>query len=344
MAVVFPVLFLWGCGAASQVAGPPQLPQIPPPQSAPPVPEQSGSVTIAPAYAALGPGQAIKFTAASSSGGSISWLVNEIPGGNSSVGTVDANGNYTAPAVPLSTNVVVKAVLSASPVANYATATLAVIVAGQLTPTANPQVVAYSIYLPAPGDAAIQFGTSVQGGLNTWSQPTPSPNGGLVQIYVAGMLAGTQYHMHAAVKLDNGVAFQDVDHTFTTGTPPETAAVAAITSNGQEPQNGIELFDTLIPSKPAEAFATDLQGNVLWTYSYQGSNIDAVQPIKLLPNGHFLVLISFASSLPSSIASNPPTGTIDVVREVDLAGNTIRELTLGKPSSFSCGSRLQFQP
>ena len=209
-----------------------------------------------------------------------------------------------------------------------ATATLSVIVPGQLTATANPQVVAYSIYLPAPGNAAIQFGPSVQGGLSTWSQPTPSPNGGLVQIYVAGMRANTEYHMSAAVKLDNGVAFQDADHTFTTGTPPETATVSAFTNTGQQPQSGIELFDTLIPSKPAQAFATDLQGNVLWTYSYQGSKIDAVQPIKLLPNGHFIVLISFASSVPSSVASNPPGGTIDVIREVDLAGNTIRELTL----------------
>ena len=287
-------------------------------------------MTISPEYAALSPGQIIKFAASATGGGSIAWSVNNILGGNASVGIIDANGNYTAPTLRVSTNVTVTAALSASSATNFATAVLAVITPGQLTPTPNPQVVSYSIYLPAPGDATIQFGPDLTEPLATWSQPTPSPYGGMVQIFVAGMRANTQYHMHAAVKLDNGVAFQDIDHTFTAGTPPATAPVQVTTSSGIAPQSGIELFDTLVPSEPAEAFATDLQGNVLWTYSYQGSKIDAVQPIKLLPNGNFLVLISFASSAPTSIVSNPPAGTIDVVREVDLAGNTIRELTLAK--------------
>ena len=318
--IVVLIVFLSGCSVPSPIAGPPQ--------SAPPVPEQSGSVTINPEYAALEPGQIIRFAAAGASGGSIEWFVNDTQGGNASVGTIDTNGNYTAPSVPLSTNVIVKAALSTSPGMNFATATLSVVVPGQLTRTANPQVVAYSIYLPAPGDVAVQFGPDVQYGLTTWSQPTPSLYGGMVQIYVAGMRAGTRYHMRAVVNLADGVSFQDKDQTFTAGTPPSTAAVEASTTTGQQPQSGIELFDTLTPPQAAQAFATDLQGNVLWTYTYQGSNLDVVQPIILLPNGNFLVLISFASSLPSNIASNPPSGTIDVVREVDLAGNTIRELTL----------------
>ncbi len=331
MAVVIPIVFLLGCGAASQVSGPPQLPQEPPPQSPPPVPQQSGSVIIDPEYAALGTGQVTKF-AATASGGSIIWSVNQIPGGNASVGRIDANGNYTAPAIRQSMNVIITAALSGSPGANFATASVAVIAPGQLTPTTNPQVVAYSIYLPAPGEASIQFGPQVNSGLSTWSQPTPSPYGGMVQIYVAGMLAKTRYYMHAEVKLANGVTFQDVEHAFTTGTPPDTAALEVSTANGLQPQPGIELFDTLVPYKPAQAFATDLQGNVLWTYSYPGSTLDAVQPIQLLPNGHFLVLISFFSSVSSSVASNLPSGTIDVVREVDLAGNTIRELTMANLS------------
>ena len=342
MAMVIPFFFLMGCGAASQVAGLPKLPQEPPPQSPPPVSQQSGSVTIDPEYTALRPRQVTKFAAVARNGGSIIWSVNQIPGGNPSVGGIDVNGNYTAPSVPLSTNVIVTAALSDSPGLNFATASVAVIAPGQLTRTANPQVVAYSIYLPAPGQASIQFGPDVNAGLATWSQPTPSPYGGMVQIYVAGMLAKTDYHMHAEVKLDNGVAFQDIDHTFSTGTPPDSAAVQVSTSRGQQPQSGIELFDTLIPPKASQAFATDLQGNVLWTYSYEGSNLDVVQPIKLLPNGHFLVLISFASSLPSSLSSNPPSGTIDAIREVDLAGNTIRELTLANLGQSLAGQGYNF--
>ncbi len=328
IAAVIPIVFLLSCGASTQVAGPQQLPQAPPPQSPPPVPRQNGSVTIAPEYAALSPGNVAKFAASTSVGGSVIWSVNQISGGSASVGTIDANGNYTAPAVPIGTNVVVTAALSGSPAANFATASVAVIAPGQLTPTANPQVVSYSLYLPAPGEVSVQFGPKVNTGLSTWSQPTPSPYGGMVQIYVAGMRARTKYHMRATAKLANGIAFQDIDHTFTAGAPPRTALVQASTASGKHPQDGIELFDTMMPPEASQAFATDLEGNILWTYTHEGSNPDTVQPIKLLPNGHFLVLISAATPNVSSIASNPAPGTINVVREVDLAGNTIRELTL----------------
>ena len=328
MVVAIPILFLLCYGIATPSAVPSRLPQEPPPQSPPPAPQRIGSATIDPEYAALRPGQRVKFAAATNGGGSIAWSVNQIPGGNASVGSIDANGNYTAPSVPLSTNVIVKAALSASPASNFATATVVVIAPGHLTSTPNPQVAAYSIYLPVPGEASVQFGPDVHLGLTTWSQQTPSPYGGMIMIYVAGMRARTEYHMHATVKLANGTAFQDIEHTFTTGTPPRTAAVQASTTSGRHPQDGIELFDTMMPLEASQAFVTDLKGNVLWTYSYEGSNVDSVQPIKLLPNGHFLVLISSATPTVSSIANNSPPGTINVVREVDLAGNTIRELTL----------------
>lgn len=46
----------------------------------------------------------------------VSWTVNGIPGGNASVGTVDASGRYTAPpAVPTANNVVVTATSTAYP-------------------------------------------------------------------------------------------------------------------------------------------------------------------------------------------------------------------------------------
>ncbi|MGA7767116.1 MAG: aryl-sulfate sulfotransferase [Candidatus Sulfotelmatobacter sp.] len=311
-----------GCGSGANSY---QLPEAPPPQQPPPVPQQSGSVTIMPQYAALAPGQTTRFAAQVSGAGTVEWLVNNIAGGNASAGIIDHNGNYTAPQVSLGTNAVISAALPASPQTNYATAVVAVIHSGQLTPTANTQVVAYSIYLPGPGNVSVQFGT---GNLVTSSQPTPSPNGGMVHVYVAGMYATTTYHMHAAVTLANGVSFSDADQVFTTGTAPGTSGVQVTSTGGDTPQSGVELFDTVIPHTPAQLFATDLQGNVVWTYQYRGSSMDAVQGAKLLPNGHFLVLISFLSSLPPKAFSNLPSDTIDLVREVDLAGNTIRELNV----------------
>ena len=84
-----------------------------------------------------------------------------------------------------------------------------------------------------------------------------------------------------------------------------------------------------IPSSPrnvAQAFATDLQGNVIWTYTYPGSAGDIIQGIQLLPNGNLLMVISYLSSLSPPAGSNP--NLINSIREVDLAGNTVRELTM----------------
>jgi arylsulfate sulfotransferase len=316
------LLLLGACGSKPNY----QLPEQPPPAQPPPVAQQNGSVIIKPQYAAMQPGGSLKFSA-QAGGGTLEWTVNGIPGGNSSVGSIDANGNYKAPIAPSSTNAVISAALAASPTMNFATAVVAMILPGQLTPTPNPQVVAYSIYLPAPGNVSIQFGTENR---MTSQEATPSPNGGMVHVYVAGMLSQTLYHMHALVTLNNGASFADTDHTFTTGGKPGTSPVQITNPSEGAPEPGVELYDTVIPHTEAQLFATDLAGNVIWTYQYQGSGVDAIQAAKMLPNGHFLVLISFASSLSTTVLSNLPSGTVDVIREVDLAGNTIRELSLNQ--------------
>ncbi|HEX5236166.1 MAG TPA: aryl-sulfate sulfotransferase [Silvibacterium sp.] len=323
--IFLPLLVLTGCGVSFPTST--ANPSNPDPTQPPPVATQSGLVTISPQYAASEPGGSIQFTANVKGGAQpVQWLVNGVAGGAASTGTIDSSGNYTAPAsLPLSENVTVTAALAASPQQNFATAIASIINPGVVVPTKNPQVAEYSIYLPAPGGVSVNFGTSVNYGLNTWSVPTPSPNGGQVKILVAGMLAQTLYHMQAQVALSDGATLADTDHTFTTGIPPLTSAVRTTASG--TPQPGIEMWNTLIPFEPAQVFATDLSGNVLWTYTYQGSTLDAIQGIQLLPNGHLLLLISYLSSLTAATADKT-ADTIDVVREIDLAGNTVRELSM----------------
>ena len=316
-----------GCGVTF---GPesPQNPVSPPPGQAPPGAGGSGSVTISPQYVALSPGQTTHFSA--TAGGPLTWLVNGVVGGNASTGTVDASGNYTAPAtLAQSANFTVTAELTASPQQNYATAVASVINPGVIQPTLNPQVVLYSIYLPAPGQVSIQFGPTTSYGLNTWQVPTPSANGGQVDIYVAGMLGQTLYHMRAQVALNDGATLADTDHSqfasgapLKTGTPPVTSPV---TVSGT-PQSGIEMWNTITPQSDAEAFATDLNGNVIWTYTYAKSSLDLIQGIQLLPNGHLFMVVSYLSSLGAPASSG--TDTINAVREVDLAGNTVREISM----------------
>ncbi|MHB1700753.1 MAG: aryl-sulfate sulfotransferase [Acidobacteriaceae bacterium] len=321
-------VFLAGCGSGihSPLFNAP--PTQPPPTDPPPTPTQSGSITIVPQYAALFPGQSTQFSANAQTG--VQWEVGGIVGGNATVGTIDASGKFTAPStLSSSSNVIVTAALAASPTANFASAVMALIASGNLVPTANPQVADYSLYLPAPGSMSVNFGKDANYGFPTSLQVTPTNNGGAVHVLVAGMLGSTAYHMQAHVTLGNGATATDRDHTITTGAAPTTTPLTITPLSGQSPQPGIQLFDTVVPHTPAQVFATDLQGNVLWTYTYtDGTPSDLVYPVRLLPNGHFLVLISYASSAPAHTAAPPPSGTIDVVREVDLAGTTIRELSL----------------
>src|ERR1700756_3439131 len=281
------LLFLQGCGfwVRSGESGP----QNPPPNGPPPTAGQNGTVTITPMYLALAPGQKFKFTATASNGGQIEWLVNGTAGGSATTGTVDTAGDFTAPAsIAQSENLTVTAALASSPKQNYATAVVSILVPGQvLCPlfTGNPQVAQYSINLPAPGKVSVQFGKSTSYGLNTWQVATPTTNGGQVQTYVAGMLGDTKYHMRGQVTLDNGATFNDADQTCTTGTPPATAQIKTSTPSGATPQPGIELWNTILPQNLTQAFATDLDGNVIWTYTYQGTSLDLVQGIQLLPNG-----------------------------------------------------------
>ncbi len=316
-------LSLCGCGGGQNRQY--QLPQAPPPSQPPPVAQQSGSVTVAPQYAALSAGQTAKFTANAPAGSSLQWSVNNIVGGNSTVGTVDSTGTFTAPSVKLSTNAVITAALAASPQTNFATAVVAVMGAGILTPTPNPQVVAYSLYLPAPGNLSVQFGPS---NLMTSSQPTPSPNGGMVHVYVAGMQQNTTYQMHAIASLPHSISFSDADRQFTTSAAPQTASLKITNPTGLVPQPGIELFDTVIPQSGSQLFATDLQGHVIWTYQYPGSSSDIVQGAHLMTNGDFLIVVSSTSFLPIPPTPGGSSGTIDVIREIDLAGNTVRELSI----------------
>jgi hypothetical protein len=323
--LLFPLLF-WMAGCSGYIpSGPPTQPS---PTQPPPTPTQTGSVVINPQNAALFAGQSEQFTATVLTGSApVSWSVNGVAGGNATVGTIDASGKYTAPpSIPASTNVVVQAALTSAPSANNASAPVALIQPTVVLPTKNPQVAEYSVYLPQPGTVSVGFGPDMNYGLNTWAVSTPTSYGGQINILVAGMRATTTYHLQAQIALQNGVTLQDSDHPFTTGTPPATALLQVTTTSGAVPQPGVKLFDTAAPNYAAQAFATDLAGNVIWTYSYPDNQGDFIQPIRLLPNGDMLMVISYLSSLPPILVSSK---AIDVIREVDLAGNTVRELSSG---------------
>lgn len=216
-----------------------------------------------------------------------------------------------------------------TPSAVTLTGTAAAMTAGTVTPTANPQVAQYTITPPYPGNVTIQFGTNQTYGRQTWTVATPS-GGGPVSIYVAGMLANTQYHMRASIQFSNGLSANDVDHTFTTGSYPanEIPKFTTTAASGQTPQAGIEMLNPII-GPAAEIAATDMSGNILWQYVPPDSIVGAtVYPPKQLANGDYITLISASGS---TVLNNPPApGTPNLVREFDLAGNTVKQITMAQ--------------
>lgn len=295
------IVFTFGCGTVSM--------------------RQISSITVSPQSAFVGAGQVAPFTATVTGGSSsVVWSVNGMAGGNSTVGTIDSSGNYTAPAVTTNSTATVT-VASMSDPTKSASASVTIVAAGIVASTANPQVATYTITPPSTANVSIQFGTDTTYGLTTWQQPTPA-GGGPVSIFVAGMRINTPYHMRAVLKFSDGSEFDDVDHTFTTGDIPVTSlpSVSSVTTPGVTPQSGVELLD-LVGGKAQQrtVAVADLAGNIIWTYDTGMTEAFIANPVKMLPNGHFLINVSLGA----------PSGVDSTLIEVDLAGTTIWKMTVG---------------
>jgi arylsulfate sulfotransferase len=198
---------------------------------------------------------------------------------------------------------------------------------GKVTSTNNPQVALYTIKAPENATVSVEFGTDKHYGLQTSLQPAPA-GGGDVPVFVAGMRANTLYHLRGTVYLSDGSKFVDADQTFITGalSTAQLPDMSASTTQGMNPQPGVELVNLLTVNTPVPVFASDLAGNVIWSYQFPSAVQNLIQSIKLLPNGHFLMAISPGSTAPLSPLALP-AGSVDVIREIDLAGTTIRELS-----------------
>ena len=279
------------------------------------------TIAITPGNAALAPGQTLQLTATvknNTTGVMTAATVDNSSTGvrwATTAGSIDAHGNYTAPSDTRNASAYVIAT-SKLDRTKFANALIHVVVPGKVAASANSQVAVYTITPGAAGNVSVEFGPDTSYGLTTWSQPSVS--GGPLSLYVAGMKAGTEYHMSATVQFGDGAQFNDADHTYTPAAPsgnaPALPAITAATMPGMTPQSGVEL---LMPVQGgAWPMITDLEGNVLWRYAGVPNGTVAT-PIKLIPNGHLLINFSGGGSVSS------------LLQEVDLAGNVLWQMTLG---------------
>ncbi len=206
--------------------------------------------------------------------------------------------------------------------------TTVVLPAGSLSGTTNPLVAEYAVTVrPANATAWVEFGTDTTYGRKT-SLTTPTSK--ILQtltVEVAGMKANTTYHIRGHVESSEG-SWVDQDRTFTTGAlqglhgEKLAAPVIKVTrpNSNLAPAPGVELFSSIQTGTCSittgactpslfMTFATDLDGNIIWYYD-QGNSFPF--PIKALDDGHFILNLG------------------PVLREIDLAGNTIREITVNQ--------------
>ena len=244
------------------------------------------------------------------------------PGMIAAPGTITSTGTSSANFVAPGSGPSFYATVTATSITNpsiSAHATINVVAPGTfIQAPLNVQVAQYSVALPSPASASVQFGLTTSYGLSTWTQPSPANLATPFTLYVAGMKQSTPYHMQGLIQFADGTSLSDADFTFTTGALPAGVlpAIAATTEPGMSPQGGVEVLDTVVitPGEPQIVFVTDLAGNVLWLYTppiATGPN-----PIKLLPNGHFLINYS-----------GQPDGGSSVIQEVDLGNNVIWQMT-----------------
>jgi arylsulfate sulfotransferase len=196
--------------------------------------------------------------------------------------------------------------------------------AGLVTATQNPLVARYTIVPPRSANITIEFGPDTNYGLQT-------ATGRQVSVLVAGMRQFATYHMRARIDFDDGTQAFDADHTFTTGGLPASRVlkVTVRRPGNLQPNPGIELLDvvsvTNVPNTdPVGAAAFDLNGNLIWFYDLQdGSYLDSAFPIKMLPNGDFLMVV---------------IGLSNEVREINLAGDIVSRVTNAQVSAALSGA------
>lgn len=192
-----------------------------------------------------------------------------------------------------------------------------------VTSTANPLVALYSIQPSAAGTVFVQF--AVVGADPAWRNTdtrTVVP-GKSTNFFLAGMLPNTTYQMRHV--FSDGTGSEPM--FFTTGSIPATLSIPALTVQ-QPPAAGSDADQDMIfqqfvavPSNVPNPLVTDLQGRVEWYYDPISSGLTIVNGAQSLVSGGTVLLLGTDGYAPLPSARN-------VLREIDLAGDVIRETNI----------------
>jgi arylsulfate sulfotransferase len=188
-----------------------------------------------------------------------------------------------------------------------------------VSPTSNPLVALYSA--PPSSGSSMHVEFKPVGSNQSWSSTAELPivPGESTNFLVAGMLPDSTYLMRHV--LDDATTSAPL--TFKTGPLPTNLTFPTFTVQ-QAPTPGTDLTQDIVfhvgigPYGTVDTVATDLMGNIVWYYDSVANGFTSYAP-SLVPGGTALLL-----------GGNPRSaqGGEDTLREIDLAGDTLRETNI----------------
>jgi hypothetical protein len=188
-----------------------------------------------------------------------------------------------------------------------------------ITPSAYPLIALFSA---PPCSAGTSFRVAFRPeGEETITRTSAQPCGGAISsnVWVAGMRSDTEYRLRpewlTGVKVKNGDWAPFHTGMLDGGTAPTSVPVPY--AGGSSASNPVLLYSATALGNGKRPFASDLQGRVIWTLP----TADLVT--RVLPGGHFLVIGEGQNSVNT-------TKDEQVLKELDLAGNIIRETNAGR--------------
>ena len=265
------------------------------------------SVSVSPQTTATGTGQTVSFTANVTNGKSgVTWTA--------SAGTVDVNGNFVAPAGPQSMTVTVTAT-SKDDTTKSASATVNVVAPGVF---ADQERAGGPIHDLAGGRRQCQRAVWPRHELWAHHLDATCPSSGVGRsLFVAGMKQST-------VTTCAAWSSSPMARNSRTRTRPLPPARCRLTGADHHHDNdwydaaercGVVGFASDRRRHRNCVVVTDLDGDVFGGIDPRFTGV-VPDPIKLLPNGHFLIG-----------SAGQPDGLNSVVQEVDLGGNIIWQMT-----------------
>jgi len=196
--------------------------------------------------------------------------------------------------------------------------------------TANPLVALFSAPSCAKGSAIravyrVQTASElpIQEGNTNWVACHPPST---MTFEVAGMYPSTAYTMYAETNT-GGAITPSANIAFTTGALPKTVTFPRFTGrpNGTDTTNPVLLHNFITFAPGAQPVypdvATDLSNNIVWYY-YANDATRSDVLTRPLPGGGTL-------TLQDDLAWDPTVTQEQYLRQIDLAGNIVRETNMG---------------